>query len=404
MRLDSVTTAGLGSSETGARFALLMKTLGTALSDPAHNATTVLVLLGVVGLVLLILLLIAYLIVTLVQDWKNPPPPPVPRAPKREARAGTPVIKAVAWTIVPAVVLVGAIVGYNYGTSDVACARCHFTKRAFASRAADTHAKVACSSCHVAPGAAGAFAAAASGLTNLRIELVSHPADSGSTEVQVQSSACLSCHGSVASGVVVAGGIRMRHSDVLAVGYACTDCHSTVGHGPRAVVPARRATMAQCVQCHDGRKAPGACATCHSRDVGVKSGERAVTTDIPKATITPNGCRGCHPMTTCINCHGLELPHSDAFIQGYHARKALLEPQVCVKCHDTKTFCNGCHQFTVKNGLPTGPHGSVSDFVAMHKGAGPISGGPDSASCSCHTKGGPRQPLCDDCHAKQPER
>jgi hypothetical protein len=404
MSLSSpLTSLGFGPATTSARAALLMKTLATALHDPTHNAMTVLVVLGVVGLVLLILLLIAYLVVTLVADWKNPPPPPAPRVTHRRTE-GVSVIKAVAWTIVPALAIVGVILGYGYGTSDATCARCHFTSRAIASHRSDTHAKVACSRCHVAPGPGGAFAAVTSGLSNLSTELVAHPSDTGSTEVQVQNSACLSCHAGIATGVVVAGGIRMRHSDVLAVGYSCTDCHSTVGHGPRALVPTRRATMAQCVQCHDGGRASAACATCHSRDVGVKSGERAVAADIPKATITPDGCRGCHAMTTCISCHGIELPHSEAFIQGYHARKALLEPQVCVKCHDTQSFCNGCHQFTVKNGLPSGPHGSVSEFVAMHKGAGPTSGGVDSASCSCHTKGGPRQPLCDDCHAKQPDR
>jgi hypothetical protein len=205
-----------------------------------------------------------------------------------------------------------------------------------------------------------------------------------------------------ASGVVTVGGIRMRHTDVLGIGYECTDCHASAGHTPKTPSP-RKAMMAQCVQCHDGKKAPSACSTCHSKDVGTSSASKTNIADMPKAPITPDGCRGCHTMKTCVDCHGLELPHSDQFKGGYHARKALLEPQTCVKCHSVKEFCNGCHQFGVSSsGLPTGPHGSVSAFVQMHRKAGSMNA--ESASCSCHTAGGPRKDFCAKCHAKQPER
>jgi hypothetical protein len=310
----------------------------------------------------------------------------------------------VIWAIVVGALLVGLGFAWSYGTSDATCARCHTMNHAFVSRKTDPHANVACSRCHVAPGASGAFSTVVSGAGNLGVQLFKHPEDRATGEAQVQNASCLSCHENVTSGIVVAGATRMRHSDVLAVGYACTDCHGSVGHGPDGVAPARYPTMGQCVQCHDGTKATSQCAMCHSHDIGAPSAQRAVATDIPKATITPDGCRGCHKMTTCINCHGIELPHSQQFKAGYHARKALLEPQVCMKCHDVATFCNGCHQFTVKNGLPAGPHGDVNAFIAMHKGAGPTTGGGDSSSCSCHTKGGPRQALCDDCHATQPSR
>ena len=397
---NSLAGGTVGSTAFRERLAIVVRTVTTALRDPAHNPLVMLATLGVVGLALLIILMLVALIVGLVQDWRNPPPAPTPRVAAPTTQRNT-LLKVFVWTMVMGVVLVGAAFGWRYAISDKACARCHFTKAAFASRATDTHAKVACSACHVAPGARGAFLSAVAGARNLRSQLAGPP-KRASFMSQVESDACLACHKSITTGVVVAGSIRMRHSDVFGVGYDCTDCH-TVGHGASAI-RVRKSNMAQCIQCHDGTKASSACATCHSKDVGVAAGQSAALLDIPKATIVVDGCRGCHTMTPCIRCHGLELPHSSGFIAGTHARKALLEPQVCVKCHRVTSFCNGCHQFTVSaGGLPTGPHGTTSQFVADHSKLGRTFD-QVSASCSCHTKGGPRALFCADCHGPQPSR
>jgi hypothetical protein len=395
-------TSVASNSAASQRLALLVQTVATALKDPTAHAPMVLLVLVAAGAILMIVLSLVYLIVTLIRDWRNPPPVVVRQAAApREKAEGVTAVRVLVWAAAVAIVATAAVSGYRYGVSDKTCARCHFTSAAIASHARDTHAKVACSACHVTPGPAGAVAAVAHGVRNVTFQAVSQSEEATSAEARVDSASCLSCHNSVTSGVVIAGSIRMRHSDVIAVGYACTDCHGGVGHVNRVVRP-RYPTMGQCVQCHDGKKASSACSTCHSGDVGVPSGARAAQLDIPKATIHPDGCRGCHSMNTCIQCHGLELPHSDAFKNGSHARKALLEPQTCVKCHDITTFCNGCHQFTVKNGLPASPHGTVSAFIEMHKKSG--SANDESASCSCHTQGGPRAHLCADCHGKQPER
>ena len=398
--LNSLGGRTIGSTAFRERVAVMVQTVATALRDPAHNPLVMLATLGVAALVLLIVLMLVALIVGLVQDWRNPPPAPT----RRVSTPATPrnlLLKLSVWAIVIGVVLGGAVLGWRYAISDKACARCHFTKAAFASRATDAHAKVACSACHVTPGARGAFLSAVAGARNLRSQLAGPP-KRASSSAQVQSDVCLVCHKSITTGVVVAGSIRMRHSDVLGVGDECTECH-TVGHGA-SVVRVRKSNMVQCIQCHDGTKASSACATCHSKDVGVAAGQSGALLDMPKATIVVDGCRGCHSMAPCIRCHGLELPHSSGFIAGAHARKALLEPQTCVKCHRVTSFCNGCHQFTVSTGgLPTSAHGTTSQFVADHSKLGRTFD-QVSASCSCHTKGGPRAPFCADCHGPQPSR
>lgn len=402
--LNSLLARAGGSAELKARLAVLRQTILAAIHDPAHNAVTMLLIIGAVAAMLLLILIVVVLVVMAVREWREPQE----LVPVSEVRRARPVVKrpplvvALIWLIILGVLSVTLVVGWNYVASDKTCARCHITQEAFASRATDAHAKVACSSCHVSPGARGVFLAAVTGASNVRTQLTGAP-KRASSDPHVRSAACLTCHKAITRGVVVADSIRMRHSDVLAVGYSCTDCH-TVGHGANQTRD-RTPSMAQCIQCHDGRKASSACSTCHSHDVGVATGRRARTTEIPKTPIVTDGCRGCHSMTSCIACHGIELPHSSEFVGGAHALKALQQPQVCVKCHSVTTFCNNCHQFrTTADGLPMNPHAnSPEGFVAWHAKLGPTFN-EDSASCYCHTKGGPRPPFCAKCHAPQPSR
>lgn len=293
------------------------------------------------------------------------------------------------------VLFVGLGVGWTYGTSDRACNSCHVTKQAVLSHAEGTHAKARCSSCHVGPGVRGAYLAAGRGARNLVVQ-VSGSFSKPMPYAEVSSAACESCHEEIKTTTLTARGIRMRHSDVLDVGYQCTDCHGTVGHGTDVPRP-RYPQMAQCIQCHDGEKASNACDFCHSQDVGVAT--RTPGAGYVKADIKTDGCRGCHPMTSCIACHGLELPHSDQFVAGFHARKALLQPKVCMKCH-TLNECDSCHKFRqLSQGVPANPHAtSVSGFVTWHIPAQGLGMG----ACSCHDN--QRQRFCDYCHAPQPER
>lgn len=386
-----------------------------ALRNPAANPSMALLAIAAVAVVVLIVVVLVALVILLVNDLRAPKPPagePVEGVryvyePRKRRRS----LAAAVWLVLAVLAFVGIGAGWAYATKDSTCASCHVTAAAFASRARDArHSKIACASCHVTPGIAGAVAAAATGAGNLRIQYTG-TVPTARLQTSVSDAACLTCHADVRSGVVLDRGIRMRHSDVLAVGYSCMDCHNTIGHAGRVVRP-RYPEMSQCISCHDGTKAKSACSTCHSKDVGNAS--RVPSTSYSVAQVTPTDCRGCHSVSTCIKCHGLELPHSQQFISGFHARQAVLQPQLCMKCHTVNDDCNKCHDFAVTPaGLPLAPHNARGGFITWHKGvvsATPTAtvggaGGAGVGSCSCHIMRAQlsgREQLCLYCHGPQP--
>jgi hypothetical protein len=375
---------------------LLKQSLG-ALVDPAANPLAALFSLAVIVLALLILLLVAYLVVVSVGDRRAPRDAASPVMTQRELSPRQRSRRLFLRVGTGLVLLAAAAYGWTYSSGDVACGRCHYTQRAIDSHEGGAHAEVSCRACHVGPGASAAVFARISGAENLLSQMTGRP-DDGIRSAEVANGACIECHADVLEGVLVARSIRIRHSDLLALAYACTDCHNTEGHGQqvrRALYP----RMMQCLPCHDGKTAPSGCPACHSEDVGVAV--RRLQRPFAQTNVDREDCRGCHSMEPCIACHGLELPHSREFKDGYHARKGLYETKVCVKCHDIKAFCNICHRFDAEGrGATTWKrtHANMGDFVTWHSTADPERAG----SCRCHTDN--RQQFCDYCHGPQPER
>ena len=386
------TASGSSLADLGSRVSAAARLVTEVLGNPASNPLVALLVVLGIALVLVIVALLVWLMVVLVREIKHPREKSSQSAAveRRSARA-VPVI----WTLLVVALLAVVIVGWQYGTSDRTCARCHVTNSAFKSNAQDAHAEVSCRDCHIAPGPTGALAAGVTGVRNIKTQLREEP-NRPTRVAHVDDNACLACHQAITEGVTTAGGIRMRHSDVLEVGYACTDCHNTAGHG-ESIRRVRRPQMAQCVLCHDGKKARSECDVCHTTDVG--AAKRKPGAGYVKTYITPDGCRGCHSMQGCIECHGLELPHSQQFIGGYHAKKAYENVRLCFKCHGGVDFCNGCHIFgLLPSGLPRNPH---DDFVPWHAKYA-VRGG---NACLCHGENGYQNPaFCDFCHGQQPSR
>ncbi len=363
-----------------------------ALQAPADNPVAALFAIASMVLVLLIGVLVVYLALISVESRREPsgPAPSAPRSPSADAR------RRILRLVLGLVALAALTYVWDYSTSDAACARCHFTKRAIDSHADGTHSDTACSTCHVGPGLSAAVQVRLRGLDNAVTQLSGEPEDMAPT--RVPNGACLSCHANVLEGVTVARSIRIRHSDLLEIGHACTDCHNTEGHG-KEVARAQYPRMGLCIACHDGERAPAECDVCHSEDVGVAV--RRLERPFAQISTGREDCRGCHPMDTCIACHGLELPHSDDFIRGYHALKGYTQTRMCLGCHDLKAFCNGCHQFQVKtNGATSWPryHISQGEFVVWHSNPN----NPGIRECACHELD--RKKFCNYCHGPQPER
>lgn len=169
----------------------------------------------------------------------------------------------------------------------------------------------------------------------------------------------------------------MDHTAPIAGGVSCLECHDEAGHAVER--PLRPSRMQVCLRCHDGRMAASACEVCHVGDVG----NQAVFNRVYRKAVLPQlTCGGCHDETTCDNCHGLRMPHSQEFIDGDHARDAGFDKKVlCWRCHP-ETDCGKCHS-------DWNAHGA--DFKQSHK-----SKPRDSACYGCHDDH--EGSFCDRCH------
>ncbi|MBI5639723.1 MAG: cytochrome C [Nitrospirae bacterium] len=81
----------------------------------------------------------------------------------------------------------------------------------------------------------------------------------------------------------------------------------------------------------------------------------------------PSNCNDCHQHSFCLDCHtggGIDrelhvsnsgvdyMPRSHRTdFREIHPIKALDDPRSCVRCHDSKKFCNECHEKFSRNDL-----------------------------------------------------
>jgi Pyruvate/2-oxoacid:ferredoxin oxidoreductase delta subunit len=103
-------------------------------------------------------------------------------------------------------------------------------------------------------------------------------------------------------------------------------------------------------------------------------------------------------MKTCIDCHGIELPHSRKFVAGYHAGFAYKDLDTCLKCHDLYQFCSDerCHNFRAGLVSADGLHRigwQHSPIMQTHPSK------PASYCAGCHID----PDVCRYCHADVPD-
>jgi len=151
---------------------------------------------------------------------------------------------------------------------------------------------------------------------------------------------------------------------------ACAACHGSydaVELATRAQLP----KMTTCLVCHDGRKAPADCTTCHLRAVDAM-GSR-VETRLPGGVLRPGPgdplgldhgpsydrahglaalgrreqCLACHSEPSCMSCHdGTKKPasiHPGDFISTHPVPARANQPN-CAACHRLQSFCVACHE------------------------------------------------------------
>lgn len=241
-------------------------------------------------------------------------------------------------TAVLMIVAVAWAVDAALGT-DEACRTCHRAGTPSAPERVDVrHRKLMCVDCHRARGVTGRLAYSADYTRWLVVYAKFKRVPPGSA-LSAPSAPCLSCHRSVASGTVVSGGIRVRHSDFLSAGGACPACHSDQGHVDAAATGPQ---MSSCLGCHNGEVASALCESCHVRDFALNT--PADTFPVVSFPDPRYSCYSCHEVSTCNECHGTTMPHPQDWISlpyrttgvPRHARQGFGQRERCWRCHFAK--------------------------------------------------------------------
>ena len=301
---------------------------------------------------------------------------------------------------VPVVLLAALLGGDVYLARPETCGQCHRQGTYEESLAQSAHSELGCVRCHMEPGVTG--------LVGFNVDYTRWLVTYGTTKRapeptagSVGSTACLQCHGEVRNGVLEARGIRVRHSDFLATGTACRDCHNDASH-PGALIEPSQPTMDLCLPCHDGETVSAECETCHVADATVRPESSRGYKQL-KTSGDPDSCYTCHEESPCLQCHGIRMPHPPKWSPANpnepgddtgHARPGFEDRETCWRCH----FAEDQPFVPADEGCSC--HGLLGDFhngaawVAEHglEATGQRSG--EFAECfACHS-----QNLCDVCH------
>lgn len=180
------------------------------------------------------------------------------------------------------------------------CGGCHAVKKAYRSWQTSSHKQISCQTCHQEPGTLGWLSARLRGLSHLSLETRYLSRQRPTTTYSIATTACIKCHKTQMSETIVVGEIAVSHRELIHGGYRCSLCHQGIGHAKSKAVRARN-VMYICQNCHDGRAASSACATCHKgadRYPAPKSRD-----DYQMIPLEDPRCGNCHGTIDCVPCH-----------------------------------------------------------------------------------------------------
>ncbi|MHB1322818.1 MAG: hypothetical protein ACYCXZ_00545 [Coriobacteriia bacterium] len=298
------------------------------------------------------------------------------RAPSPAARRWLIVLTAAGAALV--IAAAGSIV---YGaTAETGCASCHDGEPFVAGTAAAPHAGISCAACHMGSAPVDRLSFGFRRVFHMTIPLMS---GEGRGWEEVPDARCSACHGQIAEAPSVSNGLSMAHA-TCTEGLACTDCHSTTGHGAAISMP-RVYDMETCLACHVSMSSTD-CGLCHEGQLPsdrITSGTFAITHGPQWRETHGMGdattCQACHSAASCEKCHGAGLPHGAGFVQD-HAGYAASENAQCGTCHEQR-FCSDCHGLEM-------PH--PREFTRKHSAEAEAN---ESLCVRCHAA-----PDCTQCH------
>ncbi|MCG8419363.1 MAG: cytochrome c3 family protein [Proteobacteria bacterium] len=176
--------------------------------------------------------------------------------------------------------------------------------------------------------------------------------------------------------------IKFSHARHADEGIACTGCHGDLAAENTALATRDQLpSMASCLSCHDGKRAPSQCTTCHLAGAGGR-----IQTHYTSGVLAPSGvlygarhsigfrtdhraaaqnnrdyCQNCHRKSECVQCHNGSIKpwgfHQGDYVTS-HAIDARRNQPDCGSCHRSQTFCTGCHS---RSGVSSDRRGSQFD-------------------------------------------
>lgn len=386
-------------------FSQLFGLLWEIIIDPASRPGEALLLYGMIVIALVMVLLVVVLLITRhtadddefeLEDEESEPGAGQEQVAVAEAAQAEP--PASRRRLPVSLVVLVAVLGWwlvtGLATSSTAvCLGCHAdSKHAVTQAAVDPHGDVACVSCHDS----GGWAA----MLTFRVpSRVMHVASATLSEQPrgsygyVGGEACSACHaGAIAETTTnEARAVRMSHTEPLAAGAECGDCHRSSD----GVIGTTTTKMQPCLRCHNNVDASAKCASCHTGDIALAVVGRSVpTTATAEPLVVDIDCGSCHTsQESCDACHGIRLPHTQEFMDHAHARPGVEDlwhngGRTCGKCHNSRNRpCTQCHKGVFLS------HGS--GFAALH--------GSQSSGAGCDTCHGAMawrngRDFCELCH------
>ena len=168
---------------------------------------------------------------------------------------------------------------------------------------------------------------------------------------------------------------RFSHSDHLAKGKKCEDCHGALGNTALAGTGQREPSHGVCFECHDNVTKTNECRFCHA---AMTEGRLNALDRDPEAMkpidhhpawvhdhqfqvrLDGKGCADCHQEHDfCSTCHQGEnldyLVHPRNWLYEHPLAARKNQPD-CSSCHDRATFCTDCH---IAEGVRPENHGDA---------------------------------------------
>lgn len=386
------------------------------LKDPGTDRTAFIAILGVFAIITLLVVLVLVLVFMsvpedeeemLAEDEQAPAVIPVVEedafVPETDAEAPdekpvrriSPLLSGVIWAGIFAIVwMAGGVVS----SRDVMCLSCHGDKPFHVVRAdnpkLDPHSKVLCVDCHESPNVVVRITTAVPARAVHFLGGVTWEKVARGYGTPVANKSCAGCHQTVLATTITdpVRGLRVSHVAPLKAKARCSECHAT--HADTGITNRFTVGMVPCLRCHDNTTASAKCEYCHTKDIAFAVSSRGVVQS--QSHDIAWDCSACHKdQTRCDNCHHLRMPHTQAFMNGGHARIAAEDiwfnnGNTCKRCHTAvRRPCANCHV----GRFPS--HGSPS-WAKDHQAANPLSNGCDA--CHGYRAWIQGRNFCENCH------